>query len=517
MKTKKETYLYNDVSINAAAKTVWEFFQLAISGKIAVLPEWLQRHQQTKKWRKAKGKKIRSFLRSFFTGNSVLTPFYMVHVDVLLDYIDDEIDNESDIIVKKVFQDMKKQLLEKKKSGVEFILLDGQNRLYEAIIPFFQSKLEYNKYEKPFMISIDGEDKPLIDFKFDNIDIDESIKKCFKDTPIIVAEGNQGHIKAYVNSIIAMNEGEPWSQFESVIIGPSALSYKINQLTFHDPIIQALFGNENIKGNVKGMTGGYDIEKKGDARFISELTYLIKSNCTSGVGTESHICDMITSNQNDYLTAFKKVRDYLTLISTTFDCPKNLNVIEAEKPFDKENLRGMVLLLDLISNNLNSENLNCVLNIKDLKHLESPKEILNSLVNWHNEKIDAKTNPDDFEKGEPKPDTYVFNTRGVGPKNMKFRLQEINKFVSENCNDWVKLGYVNDKHIPYKKYKQKLLKNSNYKDVFVRGNSKIDLRTKVDVEHVISKKGKKANGDMDKVDNLMVTNPKSNKIKSNRY
>ena len=145
MKTKKETYLYNDVSINAAAKTVWEFFQLAISGKIAVLPEWLQRHQQTKKWRKAKGKKIRSFLRSFFTGNSVLTPFYMVHVDVLLDYIDDEIDNETDKIVKKVFQDMKKQLLEKKKSGVEFILLDGQNRLYEAIIPFFQSKLEYNK------------------------------------------------------------------------------------------------------------------------------------------------------------------------------------------------------------------------------------------------------------------------------------------------------------------------------------------------------------------------------------
>ena len=149
--------------------------------------------------------------------------------------------------------------------------------------------------------------------------------------------------------------------------------------------------------------------------------------------------------------------------------------------------------------------------------LQLLKEILNSLVNWHNEKIDAKTNPDDFEKGEPKPDTYVFNTRGVGPKNMKFRLQEINKFVSENCNDWVKLGYVNDKHIPYKKYKQKLLKNSNYKDVFVRGNSKIDLRTKVDVEHVISKKGKKANGDMDKVDNLMVTNPKSNKIKSNRY
>ena len=78
MKSKNKTYLVQEVSINPEVKTVWDFFQLAISGKIAVLPEWLQRHRQTKKWRRAKGKKIRSFLRSFFTGNSLLTPFYTV-------------------------------------------------------------------------------------------------------------------------------------------------------------------------------------------------------------------------------------------------------------------------------------------------------------------------------------------------------------------------------------------------------------------------------------------------------
>ena len=173
-----------------------------------------------------------------------------------------------------------------------------------------------------------------------------------------------------------MNEGESWCQFESTIIEPSALSYEINQLIFHDPIIQSLFGTDFIKGNVKGMTGGYDLEKKGDARFISELVYLIKSNCTSGVGTEANVCDMLLSNQSDYLVAYKKVKKYLELISVTFDCPKNLDVAEAKKPFDKENLRGMILLLDLISNNLNSENLNSLLQIKNLDHLESPKEIL---------------------------------------------------------------------------------------------------------------------------------------------
>ena len=517
MKSKNKTYLVQEVSINPEVKTVWDFFQLAISGKIAVLPEWLQRHRQTKKWRRAKGKKIRSFLRSFFTGNSLLTPFYTVHVNVLLNYIDAEIEEETNKTVKKVFKDMKQQLLDKKKSGVEFILLDGQNRLYEAIIPFFQSELEYNKYDKPFIFTSNGEEIIKSSLKFNDIDVDESMKDTFRNTQIIVAEGNDGHIKSYVDSIVAMNEGESWCQFESTIIEPSALSYEINQLIFHDPIIQSLFGTDFIKGNVKGMTGGYDLEKKGDARFISELVYLIKSNCTSGVGTEANVCDMLLSNQSDYLVAYKKVKKYLELISVTFDCPKNLDVAEAKKPFDKENLRGMILLLDLISNNLNSENLNSLLQIKNLDHLESPKEILENFVKWHNEKVDPSTNPNDFEKGEPKPDTYVFNTRGVSPKNMKFRLQEINDFVNNRCNEWKKLGYVNDSHISYTKLKTKLLKKADYKDVFVRGHNKIDLRSKINTDHVISKKGKRASGDMDREDNLIITNPKSNKIKSNRY
>src|SRR6056300_2038601 len=118
MKNKSTTYLHKEVSILPDVKSIWEFYLLALNGKIAVLPEWLQRNQQTKKWRKAKGKKIKSFLNSFFTGNSLLTPFYIVNIDVLLDFIDDEIDTESNESVKKVFEDMKKDLESKKLSGV---------------------------------------------------------------------------------------------------------------------------------------------------------------------------------------------------------------------------------------------------------------------------------------------------------------------------------------------------------------------------------------------------------------
>jgi hypothetical protein len=517
MNNKSKTYLHKEVSILPDIKSIWDFYILALNGKITVLPEWLQRNQQTKKWRKAKGKKIKSFLRSFFTGNSLLTPFYIVNIDVLLDYIDDEIDTETNESVKKVFKDMKKELETKKKSGVEYVLLDGQNRLYEAIIPFFQGTLECNKYAKPFVFTDDGEEVIKGDFKFTDIDLGEAIKDTFRNTQIIVAEGEKGHIKAYVDSIVAMNEGEPWSLFESTIIKPTSLTYKINNMIFHDPIIQSLFGTETIKGNVKGMTGSYDVEKKGDARYISELIYLINQKCTSGIGTEVNICDMLSSNEEAYLKSYQKVKKYLELISTTFDCPKNLKVIEAEKPFDKESLRGMVLLLDLISNNLNPDHLNCLLQIKDLDNIEAPKKLLEDYIKWHNKMIDIHTSPDQFYKGEPKPDTYVFNTRGAGPKNMKFRLQFIKDFVNENCEEWKKLGYVNDKHISYQKLKTHLLDKSNYKDEYGRGDNTLDLRSKVNIDHIISKKGKKASGNMDKVNNLVITKPKPNKIKSNRY
>jgi len=517
MKNKSKTYLHKEVGILPDIKCIWDFYLLALNGKIAVLPEWLQRNQQTKKWRKAKGKKIKSFLNSFFTGNSLLTPFYIVNIDVLLDFIDDEIDTESNESVKKVFEDMKKDLESKKLSGVKYVLLDGQNRLYEAIIPFFQGILECNKYAKPFVFTDNGEEVIKDDFKFIDIDLGEAIKDTFRNTQIIVAEGQKGHIKAYVDSIVAMNEGEPWSLFESTIIKPTSLTYKINNMIFHDPIIQSLFGTENIKGNVKGMTGSYDVEKKGDARYISELIYLINHKCTSGIGTEVNICDMLSSNEEAYLKSYTKVKKYLELISTTFDCPKNLKVIEAEKPFDKESLRGMVLLLDLISNNLNPDHLNSLLQIKNLNSIEASKKLLEDYIKWHTKMIDIHTSPDQFYKGEPKPDTYVFNTRGAGPKNMKFRLQFIKDFVNNRCEEWKNLGYVNDKHISYQKLKTHLLDKSNYKDEYGRGDNTLDLRSKVNIDHIISKKGKKASDNMDRVENLVITKPKTNKVKSNRY
>jgi len=513
MSTSK-VQLFKEVAIIPDVKTVWDFYTLAMQNKIAVLPEWLQRLQQKKKWRKNKGEKTLSFLQSFFVGNHLLTPFYMVSINVLIDYIENENKLETDKTIKDIHSDMLFTLNNKKSQGVEFILLDGQNRLEEAIKPFFQGTLLSNIYKKPFIFLKEEKSIELNNFKFTDLDLSDDIKETFKNVQIIVAEGKDGHIESYVNSIIDMNNGEPWSLFECTIIKPTALAYLINKDIFHDPIIQSLFGNDELSGNVKGMSGSYEIEKKGDAKFICELVYLIGNNCDSGIGTENDNANIIINSEQKFVTAYKKVKSYLNFISVNTDCVLNKNLKEKQKIFDKESLRGLILFLDLIINKSNTEYDNCLLNIKELQNIHISKPIFEDFIKWHNEKVDIETTPQDFIEGEPKPGTYVFNTRGASNKNMKSRLGFINSFITDNYNEWVSKHYISSEYTDYRKYETYLKKKNNYKDPYSKADTKINLRSLINTDHILSKRGKKEG--TNSVDNLVITNPKSNKIKSNR-
>ena len=129
--------------------------------------------------------------------------------------------------------------------------------VFVSISNFFKGTLTSNQYTEDFLsydINADGkinEDEKgnliineLNNFRFTDLDLPEATKQQFKNTKVLVAEGTDGYVEDYINSIIAMNNGEPWTDFEGVIIKHKPLSYKLNQLIFHSPIIQSLFGND---------------------------------------------------------------------------------------------------------------------------------------------------------------------------------------------------------------------------------------------------------------------------------
>lgn len=510
-------YIIKDVQICPDIMTVYELYDSFREGRIHVMPQWLQRLRQTSKWQKSKCAKAKSFLRYFFGGNSLLTPFYLVKIEVLISHIQSELDAETDKTKLKILKEMYEELQECVSRGVQLILLDGQNRLTEAIVPFFMGTLADNNYSRPFRFLVDGQKVELNSFKYTDIDLDEGIKTSLRETQVLVAEGTEGNISDFVQSIVDMNHGEPWSEFEATIITPTQLSFLINKDTFKDAIIQSLFGSYEMSGNVKDMTGNYHPEKKGDARFIAEMVYMIDHNCNSGQGTEAALCSMISESDQTSIKAYAKVKKYLNLISTTFDCPQNTDVKQAERPFTRTLLSSIILFLDLMYNSNNIRSGDCPVKLRSLdkEGFPRPKSIITDFINWHNEKIDKHTTPEDFVNGEPLPETYVIHTRGATRENIIGRMSFINDYISKNYETWVQRGDILSSTTDYKTLQTLLKKNSGHKDIYNKANPKIDLRSKVSIDHVVAKRGDKF-GD-DSIENLVITNPKSNSIKSNRY
>jgi hypothetical protein len=506
-----------DVQIIPDVKNVWDLYLQCKEGHIITKPEWLQRLRQTKRWTKNSAEKTKSFLRSFFGGNSLLTPFYLIGVNVLVEHVQKEIETTTEPYIREIDQNILKELNEEIRNGAKYVLLDGQNRLFEAIVPFFEGELIDDYYDRPF--SVLKPDLSLITLNnFKYTDLDDDVKSIFQKTEVIVAEGLNGSIIDYVKSVVDLNDGEPWSKFEASIIQPTALTYLINRDTFNYPVFTSFFGNGKISGNISGMTGSYYHEKKGDARFISELVNFVGNGANSGLGSENEISSMLTTSDAKYVKAYERVRNYLTFISNTLDCclKQNQCLDEKEKPLTKESLRSLILFFDMISNRENYRNIDSPIKISSLKDIEVPKNIIEEFVRWHEYKINSKANPDDFISGEPKPDTYVFNTRGISKDNMSSRMKFIlNEFIFKHAEDWLSKSYIKTKSIDYRAQEVVLKRESDYIDRYTKTGKKIDLRSKVSIDHIQSRNGPRNGGD--EVENLLITNPLSNSLKSNLY
>ena len=504
-----------DVSLVPDIMTAGDLYTKAQDRKIAVLNEWLQRLRQTKKWQTNKAFKARSFIYSFFNGNSLVTPFYFVRLDIFIDHIENERNSVVDNTVQQIYDDLLKTCAKYQADGVELILLDGQNRLYEALIPFFEGTLKSNEYRRPFTVVFENGDEPFVknNFKYTDIDLDQRVKDAFLNTPVIVVEGKKGDIGAFVDSVVDLNNGESWTKFECAIIQPTALAYEINKDIFHDPVIQTLFGSVDLSGNVSGMSGTYEIQKKGDARFIAELAYCIAHNCDSGVGGEDTICSVIKGSESRYIHGYEKVKKYLSFISTTLDCPVNIDVADGNKPLTKESLRGLVLFLDLITNKENRLSKDCILHLPKLENIQTPKIILEQFIRWHNEKVDKNVNPQDFTDSKPNFGTYVRYTRDNNAECISGRLSFINQWVTDNADKWVATSLVNKESLDYKSLETYLIKQQGNKDIYSKAEPSINLRAKLQIDHVKSQR----NGGTNDIDNLVVTRAKPNQIKGARY
>ena len=140
--------LLYDLAIQTVLRTFEEITSARKNNKWVCFREWLQREEQVKKWNSKDKKAAKSYLQGVFQTLGVTEEFLICDIDFLIRDI--EAQKLSQPKLKKLWDKMLKWLVSHRELGVEFVILDGQNRINHALVPFRYNNLAislaYNGY-----------------------------------------------------------------------------------------------------------------------------------------------------------------------------------------------------------------------------------------------------------------------------------------------------------------------------------------------------------------------------------
>ena len=172
-----------DISIN----TLYELYKLGSHGVSGEEPEinsakgFLQRLAQKQEWNRNQKRRAKSYIKSLIKGSGLLDSFILIPGDLLLDSVKSKmIDADGEAL--KAWNTVSKYIEERIIRGAKYFIIDGQNRLNESIVPFFNSEFALPEEAIVFV----NEDKKR-----------EKIVK----TGLVKAGYSKDRIRAYLKSI----------------------------------------------------------------------------------------------------------------------------------------------------------------------------------------------------------------------------------------------------------------------------------------------------------------------------
>jgi len=537
--------LKKKIDIISADMTIGELYTQFKEGNIVILSKWLQRLLRKSKWEQNRWRNVREYNESFFNGESNLQPFYVVPIEVLLSEVESDMEYITKELSLKAYKEIVKSLKDAKKNGAKDVLLDGQNRLVVALVPFFDSRMgieesktktvkdkttglteevtstkfiDYTDYPDGFVfIGEDGVEKTLNNFQYKYLT--EEQQNNFWNTEVDIKVCQRGKLSDIVKSLVNLNKNNSWSSIEHALIECLPLSYKINDMIFENPTSHSLFGNlDNIKGNVKDMDGSYALEVKGHGRFLSELTYYTVKDGKGGFGSESSSCDLIRNSDvnDDGLNAFKdRVSKFLDFVAINYDCmvPENLHLPVAQRPFTREFLRTLYLTFEIMTNPKNNYHSRSPMKLaKGYKAFVLPKNFIDDVLEWHMGKKNAQTTPDDFNGNQAKEGTYAASTSSLAKDAVDNRSEFILEFLTSKKDFWDNGNYF-DESVKYTKQAEAVRQKSGGKD-FWNGRKRTRRDGDKVIEHLLAKKG--PNKGTDAPENLVLSSTRPNILKSNK-
>jgi len=240
------------------------------AAKIDCATGFLQRLAQKTEWQLSDYAKCKEYLVSMIKGSNLLDSFVTVPASLLLSTVEDRIISTIGE-VNEAWVEVGKFLKERVERGVQHFIIDGQNRLFESIIPFFDNKISLSVEQSLLFVIVDDETAAVEEFDAKGRfyrDLPTEVQNWIKKIKIPVVVGTRGDLKGFCDTLIWKNEGIAWDQWQKMVTRNWFTKYlrQIRKLSDKDtanPIIT------NLLSKIAGKAYVYD--RNGWDRLISEL------------------------------------------------------------------------------------------------------------------------------------------------------------------------------------------------------------------------------------------------------
>ena len=144
--TKKKIYVRDSSEFILNTTTLGKIYESGSQGvesKAATIDRatgFLQRLAQKTEWQLNDYAKCKEYLVSIIKGSNLLDSFVTVPASLLLSTVEDRISTTTGE-VNEAWVEVGEFLKGRANKGVQHFIIDGQNRLFESIIPFFDNKI----------------------------------------------------------------------------------------------------------------------------------------------------------------------------------------------------------------------------------------------------------------------------------------------------------------------------------------------------------------------------------------
>ena len=274
----------------------------------------LQRINQKEEWKKDNFKRSKEFMNCVITGAGALDNIIIVPIHLVVNSLKIKAEIHTDI-PKEVWDETIRTVEYDQENGTEYYIIDGQNRLVNAIKGFYED--EYPLGDK-LCTAIDGDEEYYMNSKKYS-ELPKKYQKFIDNIKLNLVVAQKGDIDSFVDSLIAKNEGVSWETWMKLVTK--------EWFTLYRKEIKTIADNPQVKELLNKVSGkDYSYDKNGHDLIISEL--LIWMDTKHQVNKSSQHLPYFKGLERIKSSCFEKLKKYILEFNKGYRKTKTVQNVE---------------------------------------------------------------------------------------------------------------------------------------------------------------------------------------------